>query len=99
MENSVATHCQIKLFTDEDVTEITPLYPRIFLGDYHKELLYDPPEWMSRGLQETASGYCKRLNSGYKISFNGKLYRLYTTIFSNNGTTWFVVKGRKIYVD
>lgn len=63
------------------------------------ELVDAPPEWMKRGLQETASGYGKRLNSGYKIHFGGKLRRIYVTIFSNSGTCWFKVKDRRITVD
>lgn len=62
------------------------------------ELVYDPPEWMARGLQETASGYGKKLNSGRKIHFNGRLYRIYVTIFSNAGTAWFKAKGKRYSV-
>jgi hypothetical protein len=63
------------------------------------ELVYSPPAWMSRGLQETATGYGKRLNSGLKIQFNGKLYRIYITCFSNCGTAWFTAKGKRYSVD
>lgn len=63
------------------------------------ELVHCPTDWQKMGLMETASGYGARLNSGYKISFNGKLYRVYTTIYGNAGSSWFKVKGRKIYVD
>ena len=62
------------------------------------DLSYDPPKWMAQGLQETASGYGKRLNSGYKIKWMGKVYRIYVTIFSNAGTCWFKVKDRRIVV-
>ena len=34
----------------------------------------------------------------YKINFEGKLYRLHTTCFSNCGSTWFTVRGKKIFV-
>jgi hypothetical protein len=63
------------------------------------ELVYDPPEWMKRGLSETATGYGKRLNSGYKIHFEGKLRRIYITIFSNSGTAWFNCLGKRYTVD
>lgn len=95
-----------KKFTDADVTKAGGTYStangwenqheRISVDK--EDLIYDPPAWMKQGLQETASGYGKRLNSGYMIDFNGKLYRVYTTIFSNNGTCWFKTKGRKIVV-
>lgn len=85
----------MKQFTEADVVKRGD-YERIYAD--HSELVYDPPAWMSRGLQETASGYGSRLNSGLKINFNGKLYRVYVTIYSNAGTSWFVTKGRKIIV-
>lgn len=75
-------------FTEADVVK-TGEFERIYAD--RSELVYDPPEW-------TASGYGKRLYSGLKISFNGKLYRIYVTIFSNAGTSWFMVKGRRIIV-
>lgn len=64
-----------------------------------KDLIFDPPAWMKMGLQETASGYGKRLNSGYKISFNGRKYRVYVCIFSNSGTSYFITKKKRIVVD
>lgn len=85
----------MKLFTEADVVD--GQFPRIYAD--RSELISDPPEWMKRGLQETASGYGKRLNSGLKINYCGKLYRIYVTIFSNAGSSWFKTKGRKIFVD
>lgn len=87
----------MKEFTEADVTNPDSQFPRIYCDK--SDLVYDPPEWMKRGLQQTASGYGKKLNSGLKIHYNGKLYRIYTTIFSNAGSSWFISKGRKIYVD
>jgi len=85
----------MKQFTDQDVVQSDHLN-RILASC--KELIDAPPEWMKRGKTETTSGYGSKLNSGFKISFNGKIYRIYTTIFSNSGTNWFVSKGRKIIV-
>lgn len=62
------------------------------------ELLYAPLDWQKWGLQQTASGYGAKLTSPYKINFEGRLYRLYTTCYSNTGTTWFKVKGQRIVV-
>jgi len=62
------------------------------------DLIDDPLPWQKQGLQQTASGYGRKLTSRYKINFEGKLYRLYVTIYSNAGSTWFRVKGRKIFV-
>lgn len=87
----------MKLFTIDDVINVNGQFPRIYTDK--SELVYDAPQWMRRGLQETASGYGKRLNSGLKINFNSRLYRIYVTIFSNAGSSWFVSRGKKIYVD
>ena len=88
----------MKEFTQADISNPDAQFPTIY-ADKQTELVYDPPEWKKRGLQETASGYGRKLNSGYKIHYNGKLYRIYVTIFSNAGTSWFVAKGKKIHVD
>ena len=85
----------MKAFTSADIVRHSN-YPRIYAE--RPELVYDPPKWMQAGLQETATGYGARLNTGLKISFNGKLYRLYCTIYSNNGSVWFKAKGEKIFV-
>lgn len=82
----------MKHFTDADVDERGRIYCS------REDLEYAPTKRMLEGLQETASGYGARLNSGLKISFNGQMYRIYVTIFSNCGTSWFIAKGRKIIV-
>ena len=82
-------------FTSADIVE--GQFPRIYAS--RKDLVEDRPEWMKRGLQETASGYGRKLNSGLKINFNGKLHRIYITCFSNAGTAWFKSMGKTIYVD
>ncbi len=62
------------------------------------DLLEAPMWWHRQGLTETATGYGRKLNSGLKIHFNGRLYRLYVTCFSNNGTVWFTSKGQRYIV-
>lgn len=84
-----------KAFTTADVEE-RGAYARISAEPH--ELVRDEPEWMRLGLVETATGYGRRLNTGRKIDYNGRHYRLYATCFSNNASIWFKVKGRIIYV-
>ncbi len=62
------------------------------------DLVYSPLAWQKLGLQETATGYGAKLTSPYKINFENRLYRLYATCYSNNGSTWFKVRGQKIFV-
>lgn len=85
-----------KQFTEKDVEDIGSGYPRIYCDT--SELIDAPTDWQKAGLQETASGYGRRLNTGRKINFNGKQYRLYATCFSNCASVWFKTKGRTIYV-
>lgn len=81
----------MKLFNESDIL-------RDHIYAEHSELVNAPMWWHTAGKTETRTGYGKRLNSGLKINFNGRLYRIYVTCFSNAGTAWFVSKGRKIVV-
>lgn len=83
----------MRQFTEADVRD-----DRIYVGDASYDLVFDPPEWMEQGLQETATGYGNRLNTGRKISFNGKLFRLYATCYSNVTSVYFTTRGRRIFV-
>lgn len=85
----------MKEFTESDVVK-TGEFERIYADK--SELVYDPPEWMKQGKLESKDGYGSKLNSGFKIHFNGKLRRIYVTIYGNAGTSWFMTKGRKIIV-
>lgn len=85
-----------KQFTENDVEDSGSEFPRIYCDA--SDLIEAPTSWQKAGLQETASGYGMRLNTGRKISFNGREYRLYATCFSNVASVWFVTMGRKIYV-
>lgn len=82
-------------FTDADVDTAGTL-PRLSVD--RDQLIHLPLPWQKRGLQYTASGYGAKIPSSYCILFNGKTYRLYTTCYGNSGSTWFVTKGRKIFV-
>lgn len=87
----------MRQFTTVDVRDLNSKFLRIYVD--RADLVECQPDWMKRGLQQTATGYGRKLNSGLKIHYNGKLYRLYVTIFSNIGSTWFTSMGVKIYVD
>lgn len=87
----------MKTFTEQDVN-VSGKFPTIYTSSYRQELVSAPLNWQKIGLQETATGYGSRLNTGLKINFCGKLYRVYCTCYSNSGSFWFTVKGRKIWV-
>ncbi len=89
----------LKHFLESDVRNHTCIEGASKLFASTDELLDAPLDWQKRGLQQTATGYGAKLTSRYKINFEGKLYRLYVTQYSNAGSTWFRVRGRTIYVD
>ena len=90
----------MKHFTDADVVEHGRIAKagRLTLDRYPEDLCARPLPWQRRGLQQTASGYGAKLTSQYKLSFNGKLYRIYHSCYGNASSAWFVAKGRKIFV-
>lgn len=93
----------MKTFTDKDVETVPVDYTGKYGGykriSVERDDLIDAPMWYHlKGLQQTASGYGRKLNSGFKLSFNGRLYRVYTTIFSNSGTNYIIVRGERIIV-
>lgn len=88
----------MKTFSSSDIHNPDSDFPRIYLGEYHKELAHCPLAWQKMGLQQTASGYGAKLVSAYKISFNGKLYRVYHTCYGNASSAWFTVKGKRVYL-
>jgi hypothetical protein len=67
--------------------------------DYPNDLVDDPLWYHKQHLQQTASGYGAKLTSQYKVSYNGKLYRIYHTCYGNASSAWFVAKGQKVYVN
>ena len=59
------------------------------------EVYRSEPKWLYSGntrLSETRTGYGRKLTSDYKIKFEGKDYRVYVTIYSNMGSSWFKCK-------
>src|SRR5436305_997122 len=81
--SSAARGWRVKQFTQADVRGLGTKFPTIATDSYHEDLVWVPPKWMELGLTQTASGYGKRLNSGWMIHYNGRLYRVYATCFSN----------------
>ena len=66
-------------------------------GQYeHREFIYSPLWYHSRGLMQTRTGFGKKLNSGYKVFYAGKLRRVYTWLISNSGVNFVIVKGEQI---
>jgi hypothetical protein len=59
--------------------------PRQTISVPVKEL---PLWWHLQGLQQTASGYGRRLATRHMVQWNGKWRRVYVACFSNAGTAY-----------
>ncbi len=57
-----------------------------------------PLGWHLQGLQQTASGYGRRLTTRYKVRHEGRLYRVYATCISNVASNWIMVNGVKLHI-
>jgi hypothetical protein len=62
------------------------------------DLVHSPLPWQKRGLSPTPTGYGARIPTSWKAPYNGKLYRVYATCFSNAGSLWIQSKGEKLYI-
>ena len=61
-------------------------------------LIDAPLYWHKLGLQETASGYGKKLTTRYKIAHKDRTYRVYACVFGNAGSSFIIVRGEKIFL-
>lgn len=92
----------MKTFTEKDIStwkssiDNSDMYS--IRNSSKEDLIIDELDWQKMGLQETATGYGRKLTSSYKINFEGKLFRVYITCISNSGSAWFTSKGRRIHV-
>lgn len=68
-------------------------------GDRAAPVKYDPLPWQVRGLQQTASGYGRKLTTGYKVWFCGRWRRVYHCQYSNIGTSYIDSLGRRYIVE
>lgn len=85
----------VKDFTDADL-DTTGTLPVIYAD--RSDLGYCPLSWQISGLSQTQSGYGQKLTTEYKIKYNGRMYRVYSTCYSNVGSLWFRAGGTRIYV-
>ena len=62
--------------------------------------IFDRPlEWQRRGLQQTASGYGRKLTSTRCVRLSdGRVRRIYVTIYSNIGTAWINLNSQSFVI-
>jgi len=89
----------MKLFNQNNVVEhgCLPNCGKIYAD--RSELVRKMLPHQKLGLSLTASGYGAKLPTDLMINFCGRLYRIYSTCYSNAGSCWFMAKGQKIFVD
>lgn len=67
-------------------------------SDIEATLIDAPLWWHDRGLQKTASGYGKKIETRHKVNYLGRDRRVYVDVFGNAGSAYVIVKGEKITV-
>ena len=67
-------------------------------NDVEATLIDAPLWWHSAGLQKTASGYGTKIETRNKVHFEGRDRRVYCDVYSNAGSCYILVKGKKITV-
>lgn len=87
----------VKAFTQDDI-EPMGSWDHMRLSVERSQLADKPLRHHKRGLSQTASGYGRALVNSSMIWFEGRYRRIYTTCFSNSGTSWFNFNGKKIVV-
>ena len=60
---------------------------------------YAPMPHHIAGLSWTASGYGARIPSSSMVHYLGRWRRIYTSIWSNAGTAWVRVRGKRHIVE
>lgn len=79
-----------KKFTIEDIDRPDSDLKRIFLQK--EEVIDSPLPCHKQGPAFNSSGYGKKIPTPYKIHFEGKLYRIYVSVFGNAGSAWIQTK-------
>jgi len=64
-----------------------------------EELIIAPLWWQLKRLQQTASGYGKKLSTEYKMLHEGRKYRVYYCCYSNSGTHYIIKKNIEITIN
>lgn len=86
-----------RMFTLADLTKPDSEFPHIYVDE--PDFVIKRTWWQDRGLMQTSSGYGKKLMTDKMIYFEGRLRRVYCTLFSNSGSCWIVYKGKMIFVN
>lgn len=64
-----------------------------------ESVIHAPLWYHLQGLIQTATGYGPKLRTEYKLKHNGRLYRVYLSIYSNIGRLYIVSNGIELTVN
>lgn len=70
----------------------------LFYLIYPGHVFESPLEWQKRGMRYTATDYGNKIPTSKKIRILGRAYRIYYTSFSNAGTCWINLDGKKVII-
>jgi len=70
----------------------------LYIGTEQLETITALMPYHKQGLTYTATGYGGKIPTQYKVKHNGRLYRVYCAIFSNNGSLYIISKGSKLTI-
>jgi hypothetical protein len=63
------------------------------------EVIDKPLWWHEKGLRQTASGYGNKLTTSRCVRLpDGRIRRIYCTIWSNIGTCWVILNKKRLIV-
>lgn len=66
----------------------------------HKcDLIYKPLWLHIMNVQETKSGYGKKLRLPYMVKYHNRLHRIYVCQYSNAAISYILIKGTRCIVD
>ncbi len=66
---------------------------------YKQDDLIEKPLWFHKqGLQETVSGYGKKLTSSKMLKVGKRFYRIYVMCYGNSGSAYIVKNGKTLFL-
>lgn len=80
-------------------TFIEQIGERLYLSEGTYQIIDRPLPMHRAGLQQTASGYGRKLTSSRCVKLaDGRIRRIYITQYSNAGTAWINLDGRTFVI-
>lgn len=72
--------------------------PIIHLNLPEQNFFDAPLAWQKMGLQQTVSGYGRKLATSRKVWIGNRAYRVYVAQVGNAGSAWIEVTGSRFYI-